>query len=160
MTSNKPYLIRAIYEWIVDNRLTPHILVNAEEEGVQVPDGYAKDGRIVLNISPNACVGLHLENDRIIFTASFSGSSTQIFVPPQAVLAIYAKENGRGMAFGEEESDSDEKSSMLPASPPPPLPKLPKPPEPPTGLKSVAKTNNSKPKVSKKKKKLDLKIVK
>lgn len=102
MTSNKPYLIRAIYEWIVDNNLTPHILVNAEYDNVQVPSEHVNGGRIVLNISPQACRGLHLDNDRIVFTARFSGVTSQIFVVPAAVLAIYAKENGRGMEFGEE----------------------------------------------------------
>lgn len=102
MTSNKPYLIRAIYDWIVDNNLTPHLLVNAEYPGVQVPQEHVNNGRIVLNISPQACRGLHLENDRIVFTARFSGVTIQIFVVPAAVFAIYAKENGRGMEFGEE----------------------------------------------------------
>ena len=102
MTSNKPYLIRAIYDWIVDNDLTPYILVNANYPGVQVPQEHVNAGRIVLNISPKACRGLHLENDRIVFTARFSGQSVQIFVIPSAVLAIYAKENNKGMEFGEE----------------------------------------------------------
>lgn len=102
MTSNKPYLIRAIYDWIVDNNLTPHILVNAHYPGVQVPQEHVNNGRIVLNISPQACRGLHLENDRIVFSARFSGVTIQIFVVPAAVFAIYAKENGRGMEFGEE----------------------------------------------------------
>lgn len=102
MTSNKPYLIRAIYDWIVDNDLTPYILVNSNFPGVQVPQEYVNNGRIVLNISPKACRGLHLENDRIIFTARFSGQSMQIFIVPAAVLAIYAKENGQGMEFPEE----------------------------------------------------------
>ncbi len=112
MTSNKPYLIRAIYDWIVDNDLTPYILVNTEYPGVQVPQEHVNGGRIVLNISPKACRGLHLENDRIVFTARFSGQSVQIFLVPAAVLAIYAKENGRGMEFGEEYNDEP---------PPPPL---------------------------------------
>lgn len=102
MTSNKPYLVRAIYDWIVDNDLTPYILVNSNYPGVQVPQEYVNDGRIVLNISPKACRGLHLENDRIVFTARFSGHSMQIFIIPAAVLAIYAKENGQGMEFPEE----------------------------------------------------------
>ncbi|KTD13011.1 stringent starvation protein B [Legionella jamestowniensis DSM 19215] len=102
MTSNKPYLLRAIYDWIVDNDLTPYILVNSNFPGVQVPQEYVNNGRIVLNISPKACRGLHLENDRIIFTARFSGQSMQIFIVPAAVLAIYAKENGQGMEFPEE----------------------------------------------------------
>lgn len=102
MTSNKPYFIRAIYDWIVDNELTPYLLVNAEYIGVEVPQEHVNGGQIVLNISPRACRGLHLDNDRIVFTARFSGQIKQIFIPPAAVLAIYAKENGRGMEFGVE----------------------------------------------------------
>ena len=112
MTSNKPYLIRAIYDWIVDNNLTPHILVNAEYPGVQVPLEHVNKGRIVLNISPQACRGLHMENDRIVFTARFSGITVQIFVVPAAVFAIYAKENGRGMEFGEEYNEPPPPSSV------------------------------------------------
>ena len=102
MTSNKPYFIRAVYDWVVDNDLTPYLLVNAEYPDVEVPLEYVNEGRIVLNISPRACRGLHLENDRIVFTARFSGRTTQVFLSPGAVLAVYAKENGRGMEFGEE----------------------------------------------------------
>ena len=102
MTSNRPYLLRAMFDWIVDNDLTPYLLVNAEFPGVEVPQEHVNGGRIVLNISPKASRGLHLENDRIVFTARFSGLATQIFVNPAAVLAIYAKENGRGMEFGED----------------------------------------------------------
>ncbi len=102
MTSSRAYLIRAMYDWIVDNELTPYLLVNALFPAIEVPQELVTDGRIVLNISPKACRGLHLENDRIVFTARFSGLATQIFVSPQAVMAIYAKENGRGMEFGED----------------------------------------------------------
>jgi len=102
MTSNKPYLIRAMYDWIVDNDLTPYILVNAEYPSVEVPQDYVNAGRIILNISPKSCRGLHLDNDRILFTTRFSGQTMQLFLHPHAVLAIYAKENGRGMEFGEE----------------------------------------------------------
>ncbi len=102
MTSNKPYLIRAMYDWIVDNNLTPYILVNADFPGVEVPQDYVNAGRIILNISPKSCRGLHLDNDRILFTTRFSGQTMQLFLHPHAVLAIYAKENGRGMEFGEE----------------------------------------------------------
>ena len=123
MTSNRPYLIRAIYDWIVDNNLTPHILVNADYPGVQVPQDYVNGSKIVLNISPQACRGLHLENDRVVFTARFSGVTYQIFIVPAAVLAIYAKENGRGMEFGEEYNEppppqtnaADSKSRNKPA---------------------------------------------
>jgi stringent starvation protein B len=99
MTSIKPYVIRAYYDWIVDNELTPYILVNAEYWGVQVPSEHVTESRIVLNISPSATRGLLLENDRIVFTARFSGKTEQIFIPPAAVLEIYAKENGKGIAF-------------------------------------------------------------
>ncbi len=105
MTSNKPYLIRAFYDWIVDNQLTPYILVNAVYPGVQVPTEHIRHDRIVLNISPTATRGLLLENDRIVFTARFSGQTEQIFVSPAAVLEIYAKENGRGIAFAVEEGE-------------------------------------------------------
>lgn len=113
MTSNKPYLIRAIYDWIVDNDLTPYVLVNAEHPAVQVPQEHVNGGQIILNISPKACRGLHLEKDRIVFTARFSGQNVQIFLVPAAVMAIYAKENGRGLEFGPE---YDEESSP-PATP-------------------------------------------
>lgn len=102
MTSNKPYLIRAIYEWIVDNQLTPYILVTVEHGGVEVPTEFVKNGKIVFNISPASCRGLHMENDRIVFTARFGGAAKQVFIVPQAVLAIYAQENGQGMEFPEE----------------------------------------------------------
>lgn len=102
MTSNKPYFIRAVYDWIVDNDMTPYLLVNAEHPEVEVPQSFVSSGRIILNISPKACRGLHLENDRILFSARFSGQTTQICLVPEAVLAIYAKENGRGMEFGPE----------------------------------------------------------
>ena len=101
MTSNRPYFIRALYDWIVDNDLTPYLLVDAAHPDVEVPQEFVSGGRIILNISPKACRGLHLENDRIIFTARFSGQTTQIALSPGAVLAVYAKENGRGMEFGE-----------------------------------------------------------
>jgi stringent starvation protein B len=104
MTSNKPYLIRAFYDWIVDNNLTPYILVDASYPGMQLPTEYVVQGRIVLNISPAATRGLVLENDRIVFTARFSGQTVQICISPRAVLEIYAKENGQGGAFPQEEA--------------------------------------------------------
>lgn len=112
MTSNKPYLIRAAYDWIVDNELTPYILVNAAYSGVQVPREHVNHDRIVLNISPAATRGLLLENDRIIFTARFSGKTEQIFVPPSSVLEIYAKENGRGIAFAIEDEEDPPPASI------------------------------------------------
>lgn len=106
MNSNRPYLIRAIYEWLVDSDLTPYMVIDAAHDGVQVPGEYVEEGKIILNIAPEACRGLHLENDRIIFTAKFSGEAVQIFVPPLAVMALYSKENGKGMFFNNDgESD-------------------------------------------------------
>ncbi len=112
MTSNKPYFIRALFDWIVDNELTPYLLVDAAHPDVEVPQEFVNGGRIVLNISPKACRGLHLENDRIIFTARFSGQTTQISLSPGAVLAVYAKENGRGMEFDVEYDTVSSKSSV------------------------------------------------
>lgn len=117
MTSSKPYLIRAIYDWLLDNELTPYIVVEVDNEMVQVPQEHVEEGRIILNISPKACRGLHLENDRIVFSARFGGIVKQIFVPPQAVQAIYAKENGRGMVFSEDEdTDADPPKNLPPSS--------------------------------------------
>jgi stringent starvation protein B len=103
MTPNRPYLIRAVNEWLLDNHCTPHLLVNAEAPGVDVPRQYIQDGKIVLNIGPNAVEGLRVTNDEVTFLARFSGVSQLVSLPINAVLAIYAKENGRGMMFGEEE---------------------------------------------------------
>jgi len=114
MTPLKPYLIRSIYEWINDNDLTPHLLVNAEHPGVNLPTDFVEDGRIVLNIRPQAVQGLSLGNDSIDFNARFSGRATHIHTPIQAVLAIYAKENGRGMVF-DPETDDDTPPSPEPA---------------------------------------------
>lgn len=103
ITSNRPYLIRALYDWIVDNGLTPHLLVNAEAEHVLVPQQFAQEGRIVLNVAPGAVRDLELGNDWILFSARFGGIPMQVSIPPVAVLGIYAKENGRGMLFPEDE---------------------------------------------------------
>jgi stringent starvation protein B len=105
MTALRPYLIRAIYEWILDNAMTPYILVDAEREGVDVPPQYVQSGKIVLNLSPEAVVNLALGNETIAFHARFGGVPMQIQIPVQAVLAIYAKETGKGMIF-DEETDS------------------------------------------------------
>lgn len=100
MTSSRPYMIRALYEWIVDNDFTPHIVVNARSSGTQVPQQYVnKDGQIVLNIAPRAVTALDLGNKSISFNARFGGIPTDIYVPCFAVLGIYARENGQGMMF-------------------------------------------------------------
>jgi len=104
MTSSRPYLLRALNEWILDNDLTPHIVVDALHQNVVVPTQYIESNKIVLNISPNAVSGFSISNEYISFSARFSGKSMEIFVPVSAVLALYAKENGQGMVFNEERS--------------------------------------------------------
>jgi len=103
MTSNKPYLIRALNEWIIDNQMTPFLLVDANVEGVEVPQQHIRDGKIILNIAPGAVQEISFEDDWIYFSARFSGQAFMINVPINAVLAIYAKENGRGMVFAGDE---------------------------------------------------------
>ncbi len=105
MTPTKPYLLRSFYEWILDNQKTPYIVVNANFPGVQVPREYVEDGKIILNISDYAVQKLKLGNERVEFVAKFSGISVPIFLPPAAVVAIYAKENGRGMVFPDNEPE-------------------------------------------------------
>jgi len=124
MTPLKPYLIRSIYEWITDNNLTPHLLVNAEYPGVNLPMDFVEDGRIVLNIRPEAIQGLVLGNDEIQFNARFSGKPMRINTPIQAVLAIFAKENGRGMVFDPEETDDDTPQPPEPENKTPQKPQL------------------------------------
>ncbi len=99
MTSSRPYLLRAIYEWIVDNGCTPHVMVNATLPGVQVPVGYVKDGQIVLNVAPSAVNGLVMDAHAMAFSARFGGMSQELYVPVSAIAGIYARENGRGMMF-------------------------------------------------------------
>lgn len=123
MTPLKPYLIRSIYEWITDNSLTPHLLVNAEYPGVFLPTDFVENGRIVLNIRPEAIQGLSLGNEEIEFNARFSGKPMHIFVPIKAILAIYAKENGKGMIFDPDEAD-DETPPPEPATKPAKRPQL------------------------------------
>lgn len=103
MTSNKPYLIRALNEWILDNQMTPFLLVDANVKGVEVPEQHIKDGKIILNVTPSAVQEIAFENEWIYFSARFSGQPFMINIPVSAVLAIYAKENGRGIMFAEEE---------------------------------------------------------
>jgi stringent starvation protein B len=99
MTSSRPYLLRALYEWILDNDCTPYILVNAMGEGVDVPDEHVKDGQIVLNISPTAVQNLLIDNDSLSFDGRFAGLARPVFAPINNILGIYARENGQGMIF-------------------------------------------------------------
>lgn len=100
MTSSRPYMIRALYEWIVDNRSTPYLLVDAHGDGVSVPQDFVNaEGQIILNISPNAVKDLNVSNEHVSFNARFGGIPTDIFVPCGSILGIYARENGQGMIF-------------------------------------------------------------
>lgn len=105
MTSSRPYLIRALYEWIVDNELTPYLLVDATQEGLHAPLEYADKGKLVLNVAPRAVRALKLGNSAIDFNARFGGSARDVHLPVQAVLAVYARENGQGMLFSELDGD-------------------------------------------------------
>ena len=102
MSSNRPYLLRALYEWIGDNDKTPHLLVDATHEGVLVPLSGVKDGRVVLNIAARAVSQLELGNREIRFLARFGGISQSVVVPVTAVIAIYAQETGQGMMLPED----------------------------------------------------------
>ncbi len=107
MTPSRPYLVRALNEWILDNQCTPYVLVDASLAGVQVPQDYVNQGQIVLNISPVAVQNLLIDNDGISFNARFGGVPMSVYVPTVAILAIYAKENGQGMVFGTEAGAPD-----------------------------------------------------
>lgn len=106
MTSHRPYLLRALYAWIADNDMTPHLLVDATRPGVRVPAHVVKDGKVVLNIAGRAVGHLDMDNDAVAFTARFGGVSHAVIVPMDAVLAIYARETGQGMALPEEGSSA------------------------------------------------------
>ena len=119
MSSSKSYLANALYQWIVDNDCSPYVLVNAYAPGVEVPQDYVKDGQIVLNVSPSAVAGLEIGRQGIRFNARFGGIPMDIFAPMNAILGIYARENGQGMMF-EPETDP----SPQPPEPPRQGPKL------------------------------------
>jgi len=103
MTSPKPYLLRAFYQWIVDNGMTPQVLIDATAQGVDVPEQYVAEGKIVLNIAPAAVQALAMDGDRLSFNARFRGRPRDVSVPMSSVRAVYAKENGRGIVFPDEE---------------------------------------------------------
>ncbi len=104
MTPRRPYLLRAFYEWLLDNQLTPHLVVDVSVPGISVPMEFARDGQIILNIAPHAVGNLELGNDDVRFSARFAGIPRQVQVPMAAIMAIYARENGAGTMF-EPESD-------------------------------------------------------
>ncbi|MAM87322.1 ClpXP protease specificity-enhancing factor [Allohahella sp. A8] len=106
MTPSRPYLLRALNEWILDNDLTPFIVVDASLPGVDVPRDFVSNGQIVLNISPGAVRSLLIDDETLEFTARFGGVPRLVSVPIVAIVAVYAKENGQGMVFGSEPGGS------------------------------------------------------
>jgi stringent starvation protein B len=107
LKGTRPYLVRALNEWILDQGWTPYLLVNAQWPQVQVPEAFVEDGRIVLNINPSAVRELQLNNHEVTFSARFAGSPQWVQVPIGAVLGIYARENGEGLFFDEDEYTPD-----------------------------------------------------
>ncbi len=119
MSPRRPYLLRAHYEWLLDNDLTPHIVVDVTQYGVNVPMEYAQNGQIILNIAPRAVGNLELADDEVRFNARFGGIARQVSVPMSAVIAVYARENGAGMMFEPEvayETDSESEDSESPVA--------------------------------------------
>ena len=110
MKARRPYLLRAIHEWISDSLCTPHLVVDANAAGVEVPRQYVKDGKIVLNVSLSATANLRLGNEEVSFSGRFGGTSMSVRVPIIAVLAIYARETGQGMIFSEDDADQSSQS--------------------------------------------------
>jgi len=111
MTSNRPYLIRALFDWILDNDMTPHLLVDAEYPDTFVPREFVEEGRIVLNVAPRAVKDLVIGNESISFSARFGGVARQVELPPRAVIGIYARENGHGMLFPDDDPVAESASS-------------------------------------------------
>jgi stringent starvation protein B len=107
MTSSKPYMVRALYEWILDNDTTPYILVDTSSDQVLIPAGIANDGKVVLNLAPQAIQNLEMTNDHVSFSARFNGVAEDIYCPIASLMAIYARENGEGMMFPVEEAETD-----------------------------------------------------
>lgn len=108
MSPSRPYLLRAIFDWLIENEQTPYLLVDAEAQDVMVPLEHVQEGKIILNISLTATRGLELSNESVSFNARFSGVSMDVYVPIDAALALYSKENGRGMMFPEETEDDSQ----------------------------------------------------
>jgi stringent starvation protein B len=117
MTSIKLYLLRAVYDWAVENGLTPHLIVDASHTGVRVPTPYVQDGKIVLNVSPQAVQGFELTAEWVTFSARFGGQSHTIECPLPAVRAVYARENGQGVAFPDSEETPPATTPPQPGAP-------------------------------------------
>lgn len=108
MRSNRPYLLKAFYEWIVDSDCTPYIEVNAHYSGVEVPQEFVADGQIVLNIAPRAVTNFDMNHQSVAFTTRFGGIPIDIMVPVAAIIGIYAHENGKGMVFDPDEDPEND----------------------------------------------------
>jgi stringent starvation protein B len=119
MTSHRPYLLRALAEWIADNGMTPHLLVDATKPGVKVPPSAVKEGKVVLNIAERAVARLMIDNEEVTFSARFNGVSYQVRVPIFAVLAIYSRETGQGMALPDDITSGPDDSPPTPDTPVP-----------------------------------------
>jgi stringent starvation protein B len=119
MTSHRPYLLRALAEWIADNGMTPHLLVDATRPGVKVPASAVKEGKVVLNIAQRAVSHLMIDNDEVAFSARFNGVSYPVRVPIPAVLAIYSRETGQGMALPEDIAAGSDDQPPTPSAPAP-----------------------------------------
>ncbi len=117
MTSNRPYLIRAFYDWIVDNQCTPYMVVDAYFPGVEVPQEHVNDGQIVLNVAPRAVVTFVMNNEEVAFSTRFGGVPTSIRLPIQAITGIYARENGQGMVFQPEKNTDPDPQGPGPTKP-------------------------------------------
>lgn len=113
MVPQRPYLVRAIYAWIVDNGMTPHLLVDATQPNVHVPPGAAQDGKVVLNIATRATQGLELGDDAITFSARFNGVSQSLYLPMASILAVYARETGAGMGMPAEPAYADADAHVI-----------------------------------------------
>lgn len=133
MNSRRPYLLRAIHEWISDSNCTPHLVVDATQADVDVPHQFVKDGKIVLNVSWSATAQLKMGNDAVTFSGRFGGASTNVWVPIAAVLAIYARETGQGMIFSEDDAGPPASGTPTPPSGEPTDP--PKPPSSPSDVR-------------------------
>lgn len=138
MTSTKPYLIRAIYDWILDNQMTPHLVVDVSYPDVMVPQDYVEEGRLVLNLSPGAVRDLVLGNERIELNARFGGVARVVAFPVEAVLGIFTRENGQGMVFPEAIHPAHEERAPAPDAGPNPQPPPRKPTTRPSGPKPPA----------------------
>lgn len=113
MNSSRPYLLRALYEWILDNNYTPYITIDADIDGVAVPTDYIHDKHVTFNVSPHATKGLRFGNDAVEFRARFGSGIFHVFAPISAVIAIFAQENNQGMYFAEEDFDQSDADASV-----------------------------------------------